>query len=85
MWGIPIFSTKYFIVMMIKWKIAAGNSRTRNEFTDDINLLGGSEEELQQLAERPEKTAVGYSIEICPNKSKIPVNSIKPRPSSANI
>ena len=49
-------------------------------FADDIDLLGGSEEELQQSIERLEKTAVGYGMEISSHKSKILVNSIKPRP-----
>ena len=39
-------------------------------FADDIDLLGGSEEELQRLVERLEKTAAGYS------------NRPKPRPST---
>ena len=51
-------------------------------FADDIDLLGGSEEELQQSIERLEKTAVGYGMEISSHKSKILVNSIKPRPST---
>ena len=53
-------------------------------FADHIDLLGGSEEELQQLTERLEKTAAGYGMEISSDKSKILVNSIMPRP-SANI
>ena len=51
-------------------------------FADDIDLLGGSEEEQQQLTERLEKTAAGYGMEICFDKSKIVVNSVKPRPST---
>ena len=51
-------------------------------FADDIDLLDGSEEELQQLTERLGKTAAGYGMEICSDKSKILVNSIKPRPST---
>ena len=51
-------------------------------FADDINLLGGSEEELQQLAERLEKTAAGYGMEISSVKSTNLVNIIKPRPST---
>ena len=51
-------------------------------FADDIDLLGGTEEELQQLAERLEKTATGYAMKIGSHKSKIFVNSIKPRPST---
>jgi len=51
-------------------------------FADDIDLLGSSEEELQRLTERLEKTAAAYGMEISSEKSKILVNSIKPRPST---
>ena len=47
-------------------------------FADDIDRLEGSQEELQKLAERVEKTAVGYGMEISSDKSKILVSSIKP-------
>ena len=54
-----------------------GGQPLRNlQFADD---LGGSEE-LQQLTERQKKTAAGYGMEISFDKSKILVNSIKPRP-----
>ena len=53
-------------------------------FTDDIDMLGYSEEELQQLNERLEKTAAGYGIGISCDKTKFLVSSIKPR-SSTNI
>ena len=53
-------------------------------FADDIALLGGSEEELQQLTERLEMTAAGYGMEVGSDKSKILLNSIKQR-LSANI
>ena len=46
------------------------------------DLPGGSEEELQQLDERIDKTAAGYCMEISSNRSKILINSIKPRPST---
>ena len=46
------------------------------------SILGGSEEELQQLAERPEKTAVGCGMEVSSDKSKILVSGMKPRPST---
>ena len=49
-------------------------------FTDDIDLLGGSEEELQQFTERLDKIAAGCGISS--DKSKILLNSIKPRPSA---
>ena len=39
-------------------------------FADDIDLLGGSEEELQKLAERLEKTAAGYGMEISSDPTK---------------
>ena len=51
-------------------------------FADDIDLLGSSEEELQQLTRRLEETAAEYGMEISSEKSKILVNSIKPRPST---
>ena len=35
----------------------------------------------QQLAERLEKIAAGYDMEIVSNNSKILINSTKPRPS----
>ena len=40
------------------------------QFADDINLLGGSEEELQNLIERLDKTAAGYGMEISSAKAK---------------
>jgi hypothetical protein len=51
-------------------------------FADDIDLLGSSEEELQQLTRRLEETAAEYGMEISSEKSKILVNSTKPRPST---
>ena len=40
-------------------------------FADDIDLLGGSEDELQQLTERLDETAAGYGMEIsAPTKAK---------------
>ena len=50
-------------------------------FADEINLLRGSEEELQQLAERLEKTVDWYCMESSSDKRKI---LVKPR-FSANI
>ena len=44
-------------------------------FADHIDLLGGSEEKLQQLTERLEKNS--YWIQL--RQSKILINSIKPR------
>ena len=40
-----------------------------------------TEQQLQQLTEKLEKTADGYGMEISYNKSKFLVNSIKTRPS----
>ena len=51
-------------------------------FANDIDLLGGSKEELQQLTQRMEKTAADYGMEISFDKSKILINSIKPGPST---
>ena len=53
-------------------------------FADDINLLGNSEEDLQQLTQRLEETAAEYGMKMSFNKSKILVSSIKSR-LSANI
>ena len=55
-------------------------SQLHLSFPTSHYMLGGSEEELQQLTERVEKTAAGYCMQISSNKSKILVNSIKPRP-----
>ena len=49
-------------------------------FADDVDLLGDSEEELQQLTERLEGKAADYGMEISFDKSNIFVNSIKPTP-----
>ena len=49
---------------------------------DDIDLLRSSEEELQQLTQRLEETVAEYGMEISSDKSKILVNSPKPRPST---
>ena len=51
-------------------------------FADDIDILGRSKEDLQQLTQRLEKSAGECGMEISSNRSKILVNSIKPRPSS---
>ena len=51
-------------------------------FADDIDLLGSSEEELQQLTQILEETAAEYGMEICSDRGKILVNNIKPRPST---
>ena len=46
-------------------------------FADNIDMLGGSEEEVQQqLTERLDKTAGGHGMEISLEKSKILVHTI---------
>ena len=40
-------------------------------FASDIDLLGDSEEELQELTDRLDKAAVGCGMEISSDKSKI--------------
>jgi len=50
------------------------------QFADDIDLLGNSEEELQQLTESLKKTAAKYGMEISSDQSKVLINSIKRRP-----
>ena len=47
-----------------------GGPLCKLQYTDDIDLLGGSKEELQQLAERLEKTAANYVMEISSDKIK---------------
>ena len=54
-------------------------------FADDVDLLGGSEEKLKQLAERLKKTAAADCMEISSGKSKILVNSIKHRSSAYEV
>ena len=54
-------------------------------FANDINLLGNSVEDLQQLTQSREETAAEYGMEISFNKSKILVNSIKPRRANQHI
>ena len=44
-------------------------------FADDINLMGGSENELQDLTTRLEEKARTYGMEVSSEKSKILVNS----------
>ena len=51
-------------------------------FAEDISLLGGSENCNNSLKGCMEKTAAGFGIEICSDKSKVLVSSIKPRPST---
>ena len=58
-----------------------GRPLCKSSFADNIDPLGNSEKELQQLTERLKKTAADYGMEISSMKSKILINSIKPRPS----
>ena len=44
-------------------------------FADDIDLMGGSEAELQDLTTRLEETSTAYGMEVSAEKSKILVNS----------
>ena len=55
---------------------------TALQFAVDIDMLGSSKEELQQLTHRLEETAAEYGMEISSDNGKILVNSIKPRPST---
>ena len=51
-------------------------------FAGNIDLLGGNAEKLKQLDLRSdcmENTAIVYAIEINSDKSKILINSIKPK------
>ena len=43
------------------------------------SVIPAGSEELQQLAEKLEKTTANYGMEINSNKSKIPINSINIR------
>ena len=43
-------------------------------FVDDIDLMGGSDNELQDLTTRLEEKARAYGMEISSEKSKILVN-----------
>ena len=59
-----------------------GRPLCNSQFADDNNLLGDSEEKLQQLTERLEKLLLDMAWKSAPTKAKILVNSIKPRPST---
>ena len=49
-------------------------------FADDIDLIGGDEEELQDLMTRLEESAGKFGMEISEEKSKVLVNSNKDTP-----
>ena len=56
--------------------ISVGGRTINNlRFADDIDLLGGSNEELQDLTRRLEERAGAYGMEVSTEKSKILVNS----------
>ena len=61
----------------------AGRPLCNLPLADDIDVLGGSEEKLQQLTERLHKTAAGYGMKNSSDKSHIIVNNITPRPSTS--
>jgi len=44
-------------------------------FADDIDLMGGSNRELQNLTTRLDNRAGAYGMEVSSEKSKVPVNS----------
>ena len=45
-------------------------------FADDIDLMGGNNDELQELTDRLSNNAGEYGIEISSEKSKVMVNSV---------
>ena len=67
------------IMQKTNTSVAIGGWPLRNlRLDDDIDLLVDSKEELQQLAERLEKTAAGYNgMENSSDYNKIHVNSSK--------
>ena len=60
--------------------IIGGQPLCNLRFADDIDLMGGNEEELQDLTSRLEKAAGAYGMEVSSEKSKILVNSHKQLP-----
>ena len=44
-------------------------------YADDIDLMGGNNDELQELTDRLSNNAGGYGMEISSEKSKVMVNS----------
>ena len=58
--------------------ISIGGRSTNNlRFADDIDLMGGSEAELQELTNRLVNTAGAYGMEVSSEKSKVLVNSVR--------
>ena len=62
--------------------VSANLWATALQLADDIDLCLEAVKKNSKLSERLKKTAAGYGIEISSDKSKIPVNNIKPRPST---
>ena len=52
-----------------------GREISNLRFADDIDLIAGTEEELQELTTTLERRARAYGMEISAEKSKIVVNS----------
>ena len=48
---------------------------TNLRFADDINGIAGEEEELANLAERPDKASTAYGMEISAEKTKLMTNN----------
>lgn len=58
--------------------ISIGGRRVCNlRFADDIDLLAGSNEELQHLTDRLNVSAAAFGMEISTSKSKIMVNTVR--------
>ena len=52
-----------------------GRTISNLRFTDDIDLMGGSNNELQKLTDRLSNSAKAYGMEVSSEKSKVMVNS----------
>ena len=64
--------------------ISIGGRKVNNlRFADDIDLMGGSNSELQDLTDRLARRSDAYGMEVSSEKSKVMVNSINS--STANI
>ena len=61
--------------------ISIGGRKFNNlRFVDDIDLIAGSENELQTITDALEKTSTAYGMEINHDKCKIIVNGEGPIP-----
>ena len=67
-------------VCCVCWKFIGGRPLCNLRFADYIDILGGREEHLQQLAEKNRRQHC--CMEISSDKSKILINSIKSRQST---